>query len=77
MPSQGQNVICTLLKKIQMNVHCQFNIHILIFSNQNVNIIIFIKIIKVKNIYIFFSKLQIMLWPWEGIGVLGPIDVNF
>jgi hypothetical protein len=39
MPSQGQRIIYTLLKNIQMNVHCQFNIHILIFSNQNVNII--------------------------------------
>jgi hypothetical protein len=49
MPSQGQNKICTLLKKIQMNVHRQFNIHILIFGNKNVNIIPFIKVIKVRR----------------------------
>ena len=27
------------IDKMQMNVHCQFNIHIQIFSNQNFNII--------------------------------------
>jgi hypothetical protein len=36
-PRSEQNLHFT--EKIQMNVHCQFNIHILIFSNQNVNIV--------------------------------------
>jgi hypothetical protein len=39
-----------MLKKIEMNVHYQFNLHILIFSNQNINIIRFIKVIKVKTV---------------------------
>jgi hypothetical protein len=31
-----------------------------------------------KHIHLnFFSKVQILFWPWEGIGVLRPTYVNF
>jgi hypothetical protein len=64
MPSEGQDIIYTLLKKIQMNVHCKFNIHILIFNDQNVNITIIITynyyyyshIINIKNNIILLNE---------------------
>ena len=52
-------------------MYCQFNTNILIFFKQSVNNILFIKVIKVKK-NIFFSKVQIMFWPWEDKGVLNP-----
>jgi hypothetical protein len=60
------NIICTLLKKIQMNMHCQFNMHIglLIFINQNVNIIWFIKVIKVKTLIFLSVKCKL----FSGLG---------
>jgi hypothetical protein len=56
---------------------CQFNWHIMIFSHQHVNIIWFIKVIKVKTYIFFFSKVRTMLWPWEGVGVLSPTLYKF
>jgi len=36
MPSHGQNIVYTSLKKIEMNAHCQFDVNMLVFIPQNV-----------------------------------------
>ena len=73
MLAQGQNIICTLLKKLWMTALCQFNIHMLMFILQYLNIFDLLKLKKVKTFKKnFFSKVQIMLWPWESIGVVSP-----
>ena len=76
MPSQGQNKICTLMKKYKYFYFYNFN------KSNNINILItkyqymYIKLTMHIHLY-FFSKVQILFWPWEGIGVLCQSYVNF
>ena len=65
MPFQGQNILCTLLKKKKKWPW----IVILI------DICWYLLLFPLK--YFLSTKAQVMFWSWEGIGFIRPIHVNF